>query len=34
MRLRGCLRSLEQQPEESQVDHLQAGIQLALAVLP
>jgi hypothetical protein len=32
--LRACLRSSEQQPEESQVDHLQAGIQLAFAVLP
>jgi len=31
--LRACLRSSEQQPEECQVDHLQAGIQLAFAVL-
>ena len=32
--LRACLRSPEQQPEEGQVDHLQAGIELAFAVLP
>jgi hypothetical protein len=32
--LRACLRSSEQQPEEGQVDHLQAGIQFAFAVLP
>jgi hypothetical protein len=32
--IRACLRSSEQQPEECQVDHLQAGIQLAFAVLP
>ena len=31
---RACLRSLEQEPEECQVDHLQAGVQFALAVLP
>jgi len=32
--LRACLRSSEQQPEESQVDHLQACVQFAFAVLP
>jgi hypothetical protein len=32
--LRACLRSSKQQPEECQVDHLQAGVQLAFAVLP
>jgi iron complex outermembrane receptor protein len=32
--LRACLRSSEQQPEKRQVDHLQAGIQFAFAVLP
>ena len=32
--LRACLRSSEQQPEKGQVDHLQAGIQFAFAVLP
>ncbi len=32
--VRTCLRSLEQQSEESQVDHLQTGVQLSFAVLP
>ena len=32
--LRACLRSSEQQAEECQVDHLQAGIELAFAVFP
>jgi hypothetical protein len=32
--LRACLRSPEQQPEKRQVDHLQAGVQFAFAVLP
>ena len=32
--LRACLRSSEQQPEEGQVDHLQAGIEFSFAVLP
>ena len=32
--LRACLRSPEQQSKESQVDHLQAGVQLAFTVLP
>ena len=32
--LRTCLRSLEQQLEEGQVDHLQAGVQLTFAVFP
>ena len=33
-RLRACLRSPENQSKEGQVDHLQAGVQLAFAVLP
>jgi hypothetical protein len=32
--LRACLRSSEQQPQKRQVDHLQAGVQFAFAVLP
>ena len=32
--IRACLRSSEQQPEEGQVDHLQAGIEFSFAVLP
>jgi Arc/MetJ family transcription regulator len=32
--LRACLRSPKQQPEKRQVDHLQAGVQFAFAVLP
>ena len=32
--LGACLRSPEQQSKESQVDHLQAGVQLAFTVLP
>jgi hypothetical protein len=32
--VRACLRSSEQQPQKRQVDHLQAGVQFAFAVLP
>ena len=32
--VRACLRSSEQQSKESQVNHLQAGVQLAFTVLP
>lgn len=32
--LRTCSRSFEQQRQECQVDELQAGVELALAVLP
>lgn len=32
--LRTCSRSSEQQSQESQVDELQAGVELSLAVLP
>jgi diguanylate cyclase (GGDEF)-like protein len=34
LKLRTCLRSPEQQAEEGQVDHLQACVQFAFAVLP